>query len=272
MKSIKYNQTLAVSILIAAALFRENQSAELVVVDEDTDDNLIAKYKRDLDKPAKENYAISLAVEDSDRGNLFALGIISEHYDVSNFDSQLALSDVLAGDKIKVANIIAIGATIKKFLKSPAGKSSESPKPLAKIEEEVEEEETQTGSGEDSTTQPSTDTNEQKSSTPSKTEDTIEFPAPAPESSKTETAATKDATEPADITSVEKTTGQVTETGTADVDTNTEQPARNVTKRTAANKSKPEKTEVESEQELYQEKPVENPVEAEQREDSTSKS
>lgn len=119
MKTIKYNQSLALSILLAGALFREHQGAEIKDVDEDTDDRLTRKYKETFDSDPKDNYAIALAKEDTRRGKLFKLGIISSHYDLSNFDNQLLLNDVLRGDKGKVASIVATGEIVDRFINSP---------------------------------------------------------------------------------------------------------------------------------------------------------
>lgn len=139
MNRITVNRSNAKSILIGGALAARQNQAKLGETDKDGT-NFKKIFEDEYPKESLEtNYAVGLLEREDGAGDNLALGITSLHHDLNNFDTQMELKAIFAGDKAAIKRTSEAGAVISKYRQSPAFKNE------FNINEPEEEKEVETG-------------------------------------------------------------------------------------------------------------------------------
>jgi len=119
MKSITYNPTVALSILLAAVFLQRHPGVEVKTTSAKGTDFL---SKLEDNEISTSSAAVALLNQDGDselKTNL-ELGIVAGLHDVTKFEHQFELIKIFNGDTVRQANAVNDGKAISKFLSSPA--------------------------------------------------------------------------------------------------------------------------------------------------------
>lgn len=120
MKQFTYNQSNALSILLASFFFGKYPEAKVKTSDS-AGTNFASKLEDEGIKPS----SIMKVLMEEQGGDLqsdLSAGIVALHYDVENFDSQMKLQKVLNGDSIELKKIEEAGKAVNAYKASPAFK------------------------------------------------------------------------------------------------------------------------------------------------------
>ena len=119
MKSISYNPTVAMSILLGAVASSLNPQAVVLVSSKDGSN--FKKILEDAGVKPELKYAVVLLDEYNEKGQMLELGIEALYHDwPTNYEKKSRLIDVFGNSKITIDEIVAQGKTISEYLKSPS--------------------------------------------------------------------------------------------------------------------------------------------------------
>lgn len=118
MKTISYNPTVALSILLAAAVSKRHPEATILISSK-TGTNF-RNILEDEGQNPDGRYAVILLDEDNDEGKALALAISAKyHHFPINFSQQADLANIFGNDKMLIKSLIAEGNLINSYLSSP---------------------------------------------------------------------------------------------------------------------------------------------------------
>jgi hypothetical protein len=145
MEKLKYNPRNAYSILLAAMFLRRNPALEVSTTNTDNSDELEKEFKEQYpDVKFDSIFAVTLLKEadfqnsPNKRGKQFATGITGMYWDVTNFDTQLSLAQIIDGNKDAIKMVSDSGGYIQQFVDGPSGKEEKPTRISADDQDELD--------------------------------------------------------------------------------------------------------------------------------------